>query len=169
MKSVTISKMADSFEHNRVKDRPFTVWSLNLLQVFLGLGALLGGGAFLLAPDGHLIQMPISHLKNSPFSDFQVPGAVLFTLLGIYPIAVPYSLWRRPDWHWPDIFNPFKRIHWSWTGSMAAGVMLIIWITVQVQWVPLGLVHIIYLGYGIVLLMLTLHPNIRHYYTGNPG
>jgi len=43
---------------------------LILLQVLLAVGALAGGGAFILAPDGHLIQMPIGHLKNTPFPDF---------------------------------------------------------------------------------------------------
>lgn len=153
---------------NNINSRPFIVWLLILLQVLLALGALLGGGAFLLAPDGHLIKMPISHLKNAPFSDFLIPGLFLFTFLGIYPIAVAYSLWRLPAWRWPDILNPFKQIHWSWAGSLAAGVILIIWITVQIQWVPVGFVHILYLSWGVLLLLMTLHPNVREYCNVNP-
>jgi len=96
------------------RSRPFIVWLLILLQVLLGLGALGGGGAFMLAPDGHLIQMPISNLKDTSFPDFLIPGVLLFTLVGIYLIAVAYSLWSRPAWRWPDGLNPFKTTHLRW-------------------------------------------------------
>jgi len=149
--------------------RPSVIWLLILLHVLLALGALLGGGAFILSPDGHLIQMPISHLKNSPFSDFLLPGIFLFIFLGIYPLAVSYSLWRRPAWHWPDFINPFKRIHWSWAASLAAGVIVLIWIMVEVLWVPFGFVHVLYLGWGVALLILTLLPTVRKYCIRNPS
>lgn len=138
-----------------------------LLQVLLAMGAFIGGGAFLLAPDGHLIQMPLSHLKNSPFSDFLIPGLFLFTFLGIFPLAVAYSLWKTPGWRWPDILNPFKQIHWGWAASLAAGVIVIIWITVEILWVPFGFVHILFYGWGVALVLLTLFPDVRRYYTRN--
>lgn len=149
---------------DHVPSRPFALWVLIFLQVFLGLQGLLGGGAFLLAPDGHLLQMPFSHLKNSPFSSFLIPGLLLFLFLGVYPIADAYSLWRKPAWRWPDFLNPFKPIHWSWAGSLAAGVIALIWITVQVQWVPIGFLHIFIFSWGILILLTTLIPSVRQYY-----
>ena len=147
--------------------RPKNVWSLILLLIFLAVGALFGGGAFLIAPDGHLIQVLISHLKNSPFKDFLIPGAFLFTFLGIYPTAVAYSLWKRPAWRWPDSINPFKQFHWSWAASLAAGVIVLIWIAVEMVWVPIGIAHIIYLGWGSLLLVLALLPGVRRYCSRN--
>ncbi len=152
-----------------IYSRPGAVWFLIVLLVLLAVGAFIGGGAFMLAPDGHLIQMPISHLEKSPFVDFLIPGILLFTFLGIYPLAVAYSLWKLPAWRWPDRLNPFKRIHWSWAGSLAAGVIVIIWITVEVLWVPFGLVHILFFVWGAVLLILTLLPAVRRYYTLHLG
>ena len=150
-------------------NRPFTVWMLILLQVLLGLGALAGGGAFLLAPDGHLIQMPLSNLKDTPFSDFLIPGVLLFTFVGIYPVAVAYGLWRRPGWRWPDILNPFKGNHWSWAGSLAAGMIVIIWITVQMLLLrSVAFLHVLYFGWGVLLLLITLLPNVRQYYRLKP-
>ena len=150
------------------QSNPFALNALILLLVLLALGALFGGGAFLLAPDGHLIQMPISHLKNSPFKDFLIPGAFLFTFLGIYPTAVAYSLWKRPAWRWPDRINPFKQFHWSWAASLSAGVIVLIWIMVEMLWVPIGFVHFLYLGWGTLLLVLTLLPGVRGYCSRNP-
>jgi len=148
--------------------RPFTVWILIILQVLLGVGALAGGGVFLLAPDGHLIHMPVSILKSSPFSDFLIPGMILFAFVGIFPMAVAYSLLKRPTWRWPNIINPFKQTHWSWASSLAAGVIVIIWIIVEIQFIPVGFLHILYLGWGVLLLLITLLPNVRRYYKLKP-
>ncbi len=143
---------------------PKIVWLLTGLQIILAIGALFGGGAFILAPDGHLLHMPFGHLQNSPFPNFLVPGILLFVCVGIFPLMVGYSLWNQPDWHWPNFINPFKQLHWSWAGSLAAGTAVFIWIIVQVLWVPFGFVHAFYLVYGIVLITLTLRPDIRHFY-----
>jgi hypothetical protein len=160
MNTAGIKKKGNSKMH----PRPFSVSLLILLQFLLGLGALAGGGTFLLAPDGHLIQMPVSNLKNSPFSDFLIPGFLLFTFVGIFPAAVAYSLWKRPTWRWPNVLNPFKEMHWSWAGSLAAGVIVILWITVQIQMIPVVFLHLFYIGWGVLLLLLTLLPNVRQYY-----
>jgi hypothetical protein len=164
------SSLADISKINVMENyRPRIVWLLIGLQIFLSLGAIFGGGAFILSPDGSLIHMPISHLENSPFSDFLVPGIFLFTFLGIYPLAVAYSLWEKPTWRWPNLINPFKQVHWSWAASLAAGVIVIIWIAVEMVWVPIGFVHILYFILGALLLILTLLPIVRRYYTRTEG
>jgi hypothetical protein len=168
MNTITASEKEYTNVEDKSLRRPLSVWLLIVLQIFLAMGAFLGGGAFILAPDGHLIQMPFSHLKNSPFSSFLIPGILLFTFLGVYPVAVTYGLWKRPTWRWPDIINPFKRMHWSWAGSLAAGVIVLIWITVETLWVPFGIVHIVYLVYGLVILGVTLLPGVHRYYTRSP-
>jgi hypothetical protein len=126
---------------------PFPVTLLILLQLLLAVGALAGGGALVLGPDGHLIEMPFSQLKYSPFSGFLIPGALLFAFLGLYPLAVGYGLWKRPNRRWANVLNPFKRTHWEWVASLVAGVILIIWITVQVILIrQVAALHLIYLA-----------------------
>ncbi len=142
------------------------LWLLISLQVLLGAGALGGGGVLVLAPDGHLIGMPVSMLAHTPFSDFLLPGALLFIFVGIYPIVVAYSLWRQPRWRWPDMLNPFKRLHWSWAGSLAAGLIVLIWITGEILLIrQVVFLHLLYIGWGIVIILLTLLPDMRRYYT----
>ncbi len=147
----------------QVTTQPFTVWLLIFLLLFLGLNGIVAGGAFVIAPDGHLIQMPMSNLENSPFSNFRVPGILLFVFIGIYPVVVAYSLWKRPSWNWPNVLNPFKRVHWSWAGSLAAGAALIVWIIVQIQWIQFGALHSICLIWGILIVIITLLPTVRRY------
>jgi hypothetical protein len=151
---------------NNTNTRPFIVWLLIILQILLGLGALGSGSTLMLAPDGRMMQMPVSLLKDTPFTDYLIPGALLFTFVGLYPMAVAYSLWRRPVWRWPDMLNPFKGIHWAWAGSLAAGVAVTVWITVQVLLIGYGsILQPFYLGWGIVIIGVTLLPDTRRYYT----
>jgi hypothetical protein len=78
---------------------------------------------------------------------------------------VAYSLWKRPAWHWPNVINPFRRIHWSWAGSLAAGVVVMIWIVVEVIMLrSVGFLHILYFVWGIALVLLTLAPKVRRHY-----
>ena len=143
--------------------RPFSLWILILLHLLLGIGALAGGGVLIAAPDGSILQMPISVLHHSPFSSFLIPGIILFFFVGLFPVAVAFSLWKLPPWTWPNTINPFKKIHWSWAGSLAAGVIVILWITVEVQFMPVAAVHVFYWIVGVALLLLTLLPGVRRY------
>jgi hypothetical protein len=142
-----------------------TVWLLILLQFLLGLGAFVSGGLLVLAPDGSLMQMPLSMLKYSPFSNFLIPGIILSTLLGVYPLAVTYSLWRKPAWRWPEAISPFKHLHWCWAASLASGVILLIWITVQVLMLQsIAFLHVLYFIWGWTLILLTLTTDVRQHY-----
>jgi len=151
---------------NQNNHHPAAVWLLIVMQFLLGLGALAGGGVLMAAPDGSLMQMPLSMLKYSPFSNYLIPGAILFTLLGLYPVVVACSLWRRPAWRWPEALNPAKRRHWSWAASLAGGVILVMWITVQVSLLrSIAFLHILYFVWGWVLILLTLTAGVRQHYT----
>jgi len=150
---------------NELKPHPATLWILIGLLVILGLNAIGAGGAFMIAPDGRLIQMPLSNLEKSPFSNFLIPGLFLFIFIGVYPILIAYSLLKLPPWKRPNVFNPFKQLHWSWAGSLAAGVALIIWIIIQIQWVTIHILHIIFLVWGFLILVVTMLPGVRRYCT----
>ena len=139
---------------------------LVLLQFLLGIGAFVSGGLLVAAPDGSLMQMPPSMLQFSPFSTFLIPGIFLAVFLGLYPLAVGYSLWQKPSWRWPDGINPFTHMHWSWAASLAAGVILLIWITVQmVMLQSIAFLHVLYNIWGLALILLTLAPGVRRYCT----
>jgi hypothetical protein len=67
------------------------------LEVFLGIGALFGGGALILAPDGHLLGIPTSLLAGTPFDSFLVPGICLFSFVGVGPLlAAAIAVRRQP-------------------------------------------------------------------------
>jgi hypothetical protein len=142
---------------------PGIVKLLIFLEIFLGINGLVGGIPFILAPDGHLIQMPFSQLQNTPFTSFFIPGVLLTLFLGVYPLAAAYSVWKLPGWHWPDVINPLKAYHWSWAGSLAVGAIAIIWIIVQIQWIQVGALHVFVLVWGALILAVSLLPGVRLY------
>src|SRR3982074_2374003 len=88
-----------------------------LLEIFLGIGALFGGSQFILAPDGHLLGVPLSMLAGTPFHSFLVPGLLLFTFVGVGPI-VAAAVAARPRGDGPS-------------AALAVGVALSGWITVE--------------------------------------
>lgn len=150
---------------SRKDGRPTAAWLLIVLQFLLGLGAFVSGGLLVAAPDGLLMQMPMGMLQYSPFSNFLIPGIILSLLLGVYPLVVSYSLWKKPAWVWPDAMNPFKHMHWSWAASLASGVILLIWIGVE-AWMlrSVAFLHILYFVWGWALILLTLFPGVRRNY-----
>jgi hypothetical protein len=65
------------------------------LEIFLGIGALLGGGSLMLAPDGHLLGMSTSLLAGTSFHSFLVPGICLFAFVGVAPLLAAAITVRR--------------------------------------------------------------------------
>ncbi|MBK7506600.1 MAG: hypothetical protein IPI52_16600 [Bacteroidetes bacterium] len=57
-------------------------WPLVAIALFLALGAIPAGVAFVLSPDGSLVGMPLAVLGGTPFDDFRLPGLVLATVVG---------------------------------------------------------------------------------------
>ena len=145
--------------------RPLAASLLIALHLFIGVGALISGAMLFVAPDGHLMQWSTDQLSGTPFSNYLIPGIVLFTFLGLFPVFVGYGLLRRPSWTWPDAINPAKRMHWAWTASWAAGVIMLMWIAVETA--LLGLISFLQPAiaiYGALVISLTLLPRVKQYY-----
>lgn len=149
---------------NKSKRRPVSAWVLIVLLFFLGIGGIISGAFLFAAPDGHLVGFTSAMLKGSPFSNYLIPGIILFLFVGVYQIFVGYSLLRHPGWRWPEAINPNKGYHWAWTASWASGVILLIWIAVETA--LLGYISVlqpIIAIWGIILIVLTLLPGVRRY------
>lgn len=147
------------------KRRPFTVTLLYILHLFLGVGALFGGGAMVIDPSGELVSIPTSMLVRSPFSDFFVPGILLFIIFGLLPLFVVYGLIKRPQWRWVDALNPFKKLNSFWALSLYIGFGQIIWITVQTYMLnSVAIIHLIYISLGLFIQAVTLLPSVQGYF-----
>jgi hypothetical protein len=133
--------------------KPISVIVLMVSVFFQALSGL-GGGVFLIAdPTGETLNLPISFLRDSPFTDYLIPGIILFNVLGVYPLIVSAGLWRRK--------------YWGWLGSILLGISLLIWIFVEILMIgyqsepPLQLIYGIL---GIVILFWALLPGTKIYF-----
>ena len=88
------------------------------LEVLLGGGALAGGLVLIVAPRGEIMPLPLSALAGSPFETYLGPGLILFTVLGLGPLAAAELAWRR------HALAPFA--------AFAVGVALLIWVAVEI-------------------------------------
>lgn len=84
---------------------------LLFLLGFLGLGAIGGGGVFIISPSGKLFGMPLSMLDKSPFTNFLIPGIILFTVLGLIPCGLVVALLNKPASKWAERFNSYPDMH----------------------------------------------------------
>jgi hypothetical protein len=144
--------------------RPAALIALIVVQLFQALGALGGGAVLIASPKDGVIKLPLSDLRGSPFGDFLIPGIVLFVVLGLGPAVVAWALIRRPRSAALEAVNPFRHEYWGWTLSGVIGVGLVIWIAVEVLFIPLTFLQPFYAGVGLVIILLTLAPSVRAHY-----
>lgn len=138
---------------------------LIFLLAFLGLGAIAGGGAFILAPGGEAIGMPLSILENSPFNDFLIPGIFLFTVLGICPFLLIIALYKKPSSSLAEKLNFFHDMHWSWSYTVFLSFVLILWIQIQMQFIQeVSWLHLVYSVLAVLILVIALLPELRKHY-----
>ena len=138
---------------------------LIFLLLFLSVGALFGGGAFLIFPEGWIEMTPELMLQHSPFKNFLIPGLILFTVLGLMPIFVVWGLIKRKKCKIAQLVNIYPDMHWSWSWAVYTGFALIIWIYMQVYFLQgFHWLHFFYFFYGILLLVVAFLRPVRQQY-----
>lgn len=137
----------------RFRGRPAVVWILLAVIGQLSVRALLGGGALVLAPSGSLVGLSTGELGGTPFGDFLIPGSILLVVFGLCPVWVIHALYAR---RW-----------WGWLGASALATALLGWLLVEVAFGFARPTLYVNLGTAIAILVLAMHPEIRHGGSGN--
>lgn len=98
--------------------RRYLFWILSLFQVLIGGTALFGGFSLMMTPDGSSLNLSLDILRDTPFTDYYVPGLLLFILIGLFHIAGALV----------------TGIQLRLAGSLAVflGITLLFWIIIQV-------------------------------------
>jgi hypothetical protein len=106
--------------------------------IFLGIGALAGGIALVMRPDGSAMGFDTAILAGSPFADFLVPGLILGGLFGVGSLVVAAMGLR----HQP--LAPFL--------AFAIGLAQMIWIVVQLGIIrEVSFLHPLMFATGLVI------------------
>lgn len=111
--------------------------------VLLGIGALAGGIALVVKPDGSVMHMPLSYLDGSMFVDYFVPGLILGGLFGVGSLIVAaMGLLRLRA-------APFM--------AFVIGCGQMIWIAVQLTIIDeLSFLHPTMFGVGLVIAVASV-------------
>jgi hypothetical protein len=111
-----------------------------VLLLVNGLGALYGGFLLMLDPSGSKMQMPLSYLEHSPFSNYLIPGIILFIVNGLFSFVTIMTIL-------------FKNVHYYWfviiQGLLLSGWILFQIILVRIFYAPL---HATFLIIGLCLI-----------------
>lgn len=147
---------------------PVSVIAVIVLEAVLAFFGFASGLQFIRDPSGGTHDMDSSILEGTPVGDFLLVGVFFVTCYGILPVLVIFGLWRLPRWRWTDPVNKWTRQNWAWTAAAATGVMLILWIMVEVYYIgsPEGFprfLQVTFASLGVIILALTLLPRSRAY------
>lgn len=115
---------------------------LFILHAFVGVGAMGGGMMAILNPQGPG-GMPTDALKNSPFSNYLIPGIILFTVIGLGNIISAVTIHLKPRFH------GYVSSVFSWA--------LVIWIIVQcIMLNTVVHLHVIFFIIGLIEAVLAM-------------
>lgn len=110
--------------------RPLSVWLLSAVLGVLSLGGLSGAWMFLAHPDGKAIGMQET-LARLPVDSFFLPGIFLLLVMCLLPTLLIVGLLARPDWALLDPVSRATGMHWSWVGTVALDVVIVIWLGIE--------------------------------------
>ena len=92
-----------------------------------------------------------------------VPGLVLGIGFGLGSLVVGYGMWRRPRWPWLRPVERLTRHHWSWSGTLLIGAGQLVWIGLELVYVPEpSLLQAVYGAVGLALVLLPVLPSARN-------
>ena len=134
-------------------------------MIFLAISGLYGGVILLVDPSGSKLQLSISLLENTMFTNYFIPGLTLLLLLGLVPSFTFYGLISKRKNRIASKLNLYNKKHWAWTFSIYSGIILITWIDIQVMLIGGGYtIQTVYALLGVLILILTLTPEINRSY-----
>jgi hypothetical protein len=150
------------------KSRPVAVYVLVALEALLAFLGFFSGISFLTSPSGESHGMDTTVLEGTPVGDFTLVGLFFVIAYGILPALAIYGILKLPRWRWTDAVNKWTKQNWAWTAIAATGVILIVWIAVEVAFIgsPDGFPRILQVMMtllGIVILALAMLPRVRAY------
>jgi hypothetical protein len=112
------------------------------LHLFVGIGAIAGGLAAITNPYEPL-GMPVDPLKNSPFSNYLIPGIILFTVIGLGNIfsALIFRFKLKIQGYISSVFS----------------FALVIWIIVQcIILNSIVFLHVLFMVIGVIQAILSI-------------
>jgi len=144
--------------------RPFMLWPLIFVLLFLALGGFSGGIPMLTDPaNGGYLQFA-ELLPLLPVSNLILPGLFLFVVMGLFPLLLAYALIARPAWNRVDSFFRWSKHYWAWTATLILVAIIAIWLAFEgwlLGWWPITYATAVI---GFLILLFAMVPSVRKFY-----
>jgi hypothetical protein len=146
------------------RHRPAAAWTTAGVLVFLGVSASARGVAMVF---GIGPPLPPDWLDAIPLIDsWVVPGVVLGVGFGLGSLLVAYGVLRRPG----RFAEGLTGRHWSWLATVLIGGCQVVWIGLELIFLPqLSVLEAVYGGVGVALVLLPTRSSVRAYLAAPPG
>ena len=140
---------------------------LLILLLFLqAISVIPSGLSLIIDSSGMGIGLPPDVLENTPFNNFLIPGLFLFVVLGLLPLITLYGLLSRKKFNWAQKINWDRQFHWSCTFAFYIGLLLILWINMQLYFgIIFNKLHFSYTILGVLIIILSQFPATKREYT----
>lgn len=145
-----------------VRHRPVPVRVTIGVLIFLGLTAVAGGVALTFGT-GEGTAPPSEMLEQVPLIDsWVIPGLVLGIGFGLGSLVAAYGMLRRPRWSWLGFVERATGHHWSWVATVLIGAGHLVWIALELIYLPdTSWLQAVYGGTGLALVLLPMLPSVR--------
>jgi hypothetical protein len=132
--------------------------------IFLGVSAVAGGIALTFGVPA-TARPPDTWLRAVPLIDsWTIPGLVLGVAFGLGSLVTAYGVLRRP--RWTALAGP-ERVtahHWSWIATILLGAGQIVWIGLELVYLPgLSFLEFLYGCVGVILVLLAMIPPVKQH------
>jgi hypothetical protein len=84
--------------------------------------------------------------------------------MGIAPLLLTFGLLARPDWTLPSHLARWSGHHWSWTGTVTLGSVLLVWLAIQAALIGFRWpIQYVTAANGILILLFALIPSVQKF------
>ena len=144
--------------------RPISLWILVFFMLFLAVGGAVGAYHFISDPSGTSIGMA-KELKLLPVPNYTLPGFFLLLVMTLTPLFLTFGLIAKPGISLLNNLFRFTPYHWSWTGTVSLGIVLILWLLVEAWFIGVTApIQYVTALNGVLILALPFLPTIKKFY-----
>ncbi len=144
--------------------RPIRIYFLSVILFLVSLNALVSGFSFMIDPSGSLIKFPENYLRDTFFRNYFIPGIFLFFIIGFMPLFLLYGLLDKNSLKFLNRFKVYRSESWQFNFLIYYGFTLLIWINVQVIFIPYFFLQSIISFIGILVIFISLFDSTRKYF-----